>query len=419
MDKNSRFSSVGLIAIGLFAAVGCTIKNEGNANDAGSATGGSGGSAGEDGGTGASAGSSGAGGGSGGGNAGSSGASGSAGTGGTGGSAGAGGSAGSAGAGTGGSAGGSAGAAGSSGTAGGAGRGGSAGDGGTTNDAGGNGGSAGADDGGADAPSEGGADPCTAVDSGNDDFDHATPIMLGSDFQGCLQTDTDVDFYEFTTPDMPAGGGVVVVSVTGVSGGGGLDSTAYAASDNGTIENNKNSGTTSFYYWFAAVAGAKYRIGMKHYLNMASTPYKLKAAFTPVNDVNEPNDARTQARPLTVAMPLNGYLFTGYANSTGLADNAWDDWFKVTLAAGSVSIALSDLASDMNGQVVLYDNLGVQSAEAHQSTSGSTVVLSKTGLVAGDYYVKVRPYLPPVPKGLGAVSPVYATQPYALTVSQQ
>jgi hypothetical protein len=265
---------------------------------------------------------------------------------------------------------------------------------------------------------EAGSDPCTGADPGNEDRDHATPIVIGSDFQGCVQTQTDVDFYEYTTPDMPLAGGVVTVSLTEVSTSGGVDSTSYATSDNGAIESNYASGGASVFYWFAAVPATKYRVDVKRFSGTPPTSYKVKVAYTPVNDANEPNDLRTQAKPIAVGTPQNGYFFAGYANSTGLAANAWEDWFKVTLAAGSATMSLADLASDINGDVTLYDNLGVQIANTYQSTKGATVVLTKTGIVAGDHYVKLTPFNDPTPKGDGSVSGLYATQPYTLTVSQ-
>jgi hypothetical protein len=426
MRKNSRFSLTCLMAAGVFAAIGCTVKPENDSPDGGSATGGTGGNSGT------------------GGNAGTAGGGGSSGSGGAdggveaGGTAGSGGSAGSAGAGTSGTSGaGGAGAGGTSGAGGGGaagtgGRAGAGGSAGTTNDAGGAAGGGGADAGGVDGtppvdgggipdqgpPGEAGSDPCTGADPGNEDRDHATPIPIGSDFQGCLQTQTDIDFYEFTTPDMPLAGGVAVVSLTEVSPAGGVDSTSYAASDNGAIENNYASGGASVFYWFATVPASKYRVDVKRFSGTPPTSYKLKVAYAPVNDTYEPNDLRTQAKPLSVATPLNGYFFAGYANSTGLAANAWEDWFKVTLADGSVTVALADLASDINGEVTLYDNLGVQIADAYQVTKGATVVLTKTGIVAGDYYVKLTPFSDPTPKGDGVVPGVYVTQPYTVTVTQ-
>lgn len=91
----------------------------------------------------------------------------------------------------------------------------------------------------------------------------------------------------------------------------------------------------------------------------------------------------------------------------------------MTLADGSVTVSLADLASDINGDVTLYDNLGVQVANAYQATNGATVVLTKTGIVAGDYYVKAKPSSgSTTPKGDGAIPRVYTTQPYTLTVAQ-
>jgi hypothetical protein len=104
--------------------------------------------------------------------------------------------------------------------------------------------------------------------------------------------------------------------------------------------------------------------------------------------------------------------------STGFATNAWEDWFKVTLADGNVNVALTDLASDVNGDIELYDSLGSSITSAHSQTNGASVVLNRTGVTAGDYYVRLTPYTTPTTRGSGSVAPQYTSQPYTLMVTR-
>jgi hypothetical protein len=266
-----------------------------------------------------------------------------------------------------------------------------------------------------------GSDPCTSPDPGNEDQNHATPYpLLGADFHACMQSSADIDFYEFTTPASPAAGGVITVNLIEVGPNGNIDSTAFSASDNSEIQGNGSSTDGgSAYYWFNAAPATKYRVSVQRYFpGTMANPYTFKVNYTPVNDTFEPNDLRTQAAPLTVGTPAQAFMFAGYASSTGFASNAWEDWYKVTLAAGMVKITLAILATDLNGNLVLYDALGTEITSMGSSTNGSSVVLTRTGITAGDYYVKVTPYFVPGGKGNGTVQPQYVSQPYTLTITQ-
>ena len=266
-----------------------------------------------------------------------------------------------------------------------------------------------------------GSDPCTSPDPGNEDQSHATPYpVLGADFHACMQSATDIDFYEFTTPASPAAGGVITVNLIDVGPSGDIDSTAFAAGDNSEIQGNGNaSNGGSAYYWFSAAPATKYRVSVQRfYPAMTANPYTFKVTYTPVNDTFEPNDLRTQAAPLTVGTPAQAFMFAGYASSTGFASNAWEDWYKVTLAAGMVKITLEILATDIDANVVLYDALGTEITSMGTATNGSSVVLNRTGITASDYYVKVEPFYVPTAKGSGTVLPQYVSQPYTLTITQ-
>lgn len=266
-----------------------------------------------------------------------------------------------------------------------------------------------------------GSDPCTSPDPGNEDQSHATPYtVLGADFHACTQSATDIDFYEFTTPASPAAGGVITVNLIDVGPNGDIDSTAFAASDNSEIQGNGNaSNGGSAYYWFAAAAATKYRVSVQRFYEaMMANPYTFKVTYTPVNDTYEPNDLRTQAAPLTVGTPAQSFMYSGLVSSTGFASNAWEDWYKVTLAAGMVKITLAILASDIDANMVLYDALGTEITSMGTAANGSSVVLNRTGITAGDYYLKVEPFYVPTAKGNGTVLPQYVSQPYTLTITQ-
>src|SRR5215471_19333611 len=265
-----------------------------------------------------------------------------------------------------------------------------------------------------------GSDPCTSPDPGNEDRDHATPYPLGAAFPACLQTASDVDFYEFITPATPVGGGVVVVNLTEVGTGGGIDSASFATSDNGEIEGNFGAQGTSVYYWFGVVPATRYRIRVASTAqgNMAN-PYTLRATFLGVDDTFEANDTRATAKTIALGTAAHGFMFAGFASSVAPAEAAWLDWFKVTLAAGSATFTLTDVPSEFTGSFTIYDSNGsTVGGTAIGSNDGANFTTMRTGLAAGDYTINVEPFGGHDPRGNGSTLPQYSTQPYTFTVTQ-
>ncbi len=260
-------------------------------------------------------------------------------------------------------------------------------------------------------------DLCDAADPGNDDRDHPTALPLGSKLQACLQKPSDQDFYEFTSPASPAGGGVITVSVTDVGARSGVRSTVWAASDNGKIGSNDARDGASVIQWFFAAPNTKYRVSVERSSGAETIPYSVEVKFMPVKDAFEPNDARAQASAIKVGTPVKAYLFTGRPASSPAAASAWEDWYKVRLSAGTVSVTLADVPSDIAAMVTLHDPLGSKMQMEYSTTPGAGVQLKKSGLAPGDYYVKISPYGQPRTDGAGQAIPQYATQPYTLTVT--
>jgi hypothetical protein len=266
---------------------------------------------------------------------------------------------------------------------------------------------------------------CTAADANNHDSDHATPAAIGAPLAGCLQSTADVDFYQFTIPAAPVAGGYVVVGLTGASDGMGvgygtsLKMQLETVSDGGEIgENYTTVPGGSVFFWFNAVPGQTYRSKVSLFAG-APGPYVFTATYTPVPDAHEPNDAPSQATAIAIGTPVRGYLFAGYTSSNNPAMAAWDDWYQVTLAAGTASFMLSDLATDVNGSVMVDDALGTMVWSGYSTTGGTNVVGQAVPIAtAGNYFVQVAPFNDPATSGTGNSVPHYLTQPYTLTVTQ-
>ena len=99
---------------------------------------------------------------------------------------------------------------------------------------------------------------------------------------------------------------------------------------------------------------------------------------TPGDDRFEPNNARAQA----AALPLGV--------TQGLACND-DDWFRVTLpAAGSLTVSITFRHADGDLDLAVTNAAGAAVGESTSATDGERV--HKTGLAAGDYFVRVHGY---------------------------
>jgi hypothetical protein len=301
------------------------------------------------------------------------------------------------------------------GTAGSSGAGGS--DGGTTTPDGSGGGGGGGSD--AAVPN----DPCNGgtETTPNEDRNTATPYPLGASAHACLQSITDVDFYEFTVPTTPAQGGYVKVQLTDVGQEGSLEVHAFAAHDNGEFDSNYNpTDGGSVFLYFAAKAGATFRLKVNRFGGVAMpTAYTLMATYNPVNDANEPNDDNAHATPIMVGKTVNGFFFAGLEDSTDPAAAAWEDRFKVTLPAGDVTIALTSIASDISGMVKLYSPLGSAIDSMYDPANGSSVILKTTVTSgdAGDCFIVVEPFSGSTTHGNGSTVPVYWSTPYSLLVT--
>ena len=267
-------------------------------------------------------------------------------------------------------------------------------------------------------PVAGGNEPCDSAETTpNNDRQHSTPYALGTEFHGCLQNDLDVDFYTYTLPAAPAQGGYLLVSLTDVGADGGLTATTQAAADNGEVIHAIGISGSSVFHWFNGKAGATFRVKVEHFISATTAiPYTLKVAYSGVPDINEPNDTRATATQIVAGKAVTGYLFGGYENSTSVADAAWEDWFKVTLPAGVASIALTDVASDINAALTLYNSLGTEVAHKYSASDGESVVMSQP-VTAGDYYVKLTPFTSQTVDGEGSTVPAYLTQPYTFKAS--
>jgi hypothetical protein len=230
------------------------------------------------------------------------------------------------------------------------------------------------------------------------------------------------------TPNDPAGG-YFQIAITDV-GQDRVGVTTYVASDSSIIFDAF--GTTdpgaSLNYFFAAAPGQRYRLlvayGTYDFLYKVPFRYTVKATYTKLNDVYEPNDSRAAAKPITLGMPINAFATTGYTTGhAGYANGRLNpmlttDWYKVEATAGMLKATVENAAADVRIGLFVYDSLGVERGRADSVTYGAGATLT-VPIMAGTSYVQVVAVdLSPFTAGTGTTVSPSLTMPYTLTVSQ-
>jgi hypothetical protein len=254
----------------------------------------------------------------------------------------------------------------------------------------------------------------------NDTQDKAVPYLAGTRPVGCVDSATDVDFYEITAPAADPAGGYFGVGVEDV-GEGHVQVDLFSARDSIMVL-HEYSGVTggTLQIYFAAAPGEKYRVAVSNWASFGK-PYRytVKVAYSKVADPFEPNDSRADARPLTVGTPVQAYLFTGYRSSA----IKWEellDFYKVELAAGMATVRFTDPPPDLRGEMNLMDGDGMVVPEGNKytATAGANLTITKV-VTAGTYYIEVHPWNGvPAPSGRGVAPPANFSHPYTLTVTQ-
>lgn len=267
------------------------------------------------------------------------------------------------------------------------------------------------------AGSDGGApsgDDCSLEDVGNDSRDDATPYEFDTDVAGCLQSSTDEDWYEFTTPDEPVQGGWLLAGVKDVGTDGGFYLNVFSTEDNANIQQGYGYSGANGVVFIPVVAGQTYRAQVTMYSKIPPE-YTFYATYTPLPDEYEPNNERMDAKPITVGEEVRGYAYMGYRSSTIEMND--EDWYQVDLAAGAMQITL-DQPETIGHYVYLYNETGAQVGSYTYGNPGVDVSYEWTSLDRGTYYVVVRYYTGQKAKGQATAAPEFETEPYVLTVTQ-
>ena len=204
------------------------------------------------------------------------------------------------------------------------------------------------------------AGPCgfLEITEPNESRDTATPFALNAPLTGCIGLPTDVDVYTFTAPPADLAGGYVMLSFTAVDTTGSLDVSLYSAADNSLIHEFYSATAGASLYGYVAVApGVTYRVQVKPFTGQTPFRYTMLAAYTPLADAYEPNDTKDTAKPIPLGTPIMAFQSTGYIGAP-YEGEAFADWYTVPLAAGTVTVKMTNVPTDIRGEIYVFDSEG-------------------------------------------------------------
>ena len=245
----------------------------------------------------------------------------------------------------------------------------------------------------------------------------AYPITLGTAYSACL-AENDKNFYLFTAP-ADAEGGYVVADITNVSGF--VSGHFYTTSDNGEILNGQpaNAGA-SLKLYVAVASGVKYTFLADHYAGGPAFTYDMKLTYTKNVDPAAAAKTKETAVQLVLGTASSGLFMAGYKAAT-IPDSDYDRYFKIDLAAGTATVKLENVASDVLSQFEVIDSSNTVVATVTAGNAGANPASTPPVTIPamGTYYIVPGLYAGGRLKasGQGAV-PDSFTHKYTVTVTQ-
>jgi hypothetical protein len=259
----------------------------------------------------------------------------------------------------------------------------------------------------------------------NDVREQAKAIELNHLYPGlCVSNDDgadELDFFEVTAPAADKAGGLIEVQMTNVQNEGLGEIIVTSSIDNIVIfDSYKVDVGANVSGWFTASPGAKYRIQVNRFGGAGKRfAYDLFAKYTAINDTFEPNNKKDDAKPIEVNKPVQG-TFAAHSPMGDLIVGDDQDWFKVTLGAGTATIKVTNVASDYLCDVQLFDAGGQKVDEKYEITAGADCVLDAKDLAGGSYTVELSRFGGLPIRGEGGNKPpaAFVLQSYTLAVQQ-
>ena len=216
----------------------------------------------------------------------------------------------------------------------------------------------------------------------NDTRDAAWPLLDGS--RVCLAAD-DRDWFYVDTPD----DGKAHILELGLAPDPGADVRfrAEAASDGSTIGSDWTEESTDETAWLTLGPGVRTLIELSRYSVGGSVA--LTTRLQPEADPYSPNGSSDDAAEISVNEPITAEFHQPYSAATA---QAYEDWYRVSLAVGPHKIAFSEVVTSQRVQVSVTNPRGEHVEGGAALNPGALLDLSFDAKLAGPYLISVSDF---------------------------
>lgn len=256
-------------------------------------------------------------------------------------------------------------------------------------------------------------DPCAEL-APNDTIQTAVPFDLDKVVTSCIGEEYDVDYYSITSPAAEGANGYYLASLTN-TGEGNMELEVYVASDGGRVFDGRSAarGAPINAYWAAAAAQTFY-VKLRNYAAFPKPfTYKLQLEYIAIEDDFEPNDTRTEAKPIALGAPVQAFAFAGF-KKTELDASGYTDWYSVTAAnPGKMTVKIEAVPTEIQ--------MGFQAYNPDGSPLGGVVwgmgravnaTFTYDATMSGEHLIEVMIYGVWAPRG-SALTAMYGEVPYS------
>jgi hypothetical protein len=221
--------------------------------------------------------------------------------------------------------------------------------------------------------------------TGNDTFDTATPIELGTPARDRIEISGDVDWFKFTTTQA----GVIEILVDSVAANIDMDVRVYEDRER-EIANSLGTGSGASVLLLFLREPGSYWLKLCDGHGRSSEYYYTLLVALDASDPYEMNNSRAEATPILLGSPVRAKI----------RPSGDEDWYKLTTSqTGVLEISVDSVASNIDMDVRVYDDREREIANSLGTGSGASVLLLLLR-EPGSYWLKLC-------DGHGRMSPYY------------
>lgn len=183
------------------------------------------------------------------------------------------------------------------------------------------------------------------------------------------------------------------------------------------LEARAEPGETARFFW-AAAPEASFDLHLAAEGGAPDTRTILRAEWTSVPDVYEPNYYFEDAATIAAGESIEAWSFAGYDQEGSISDKDLHDYFLVGLKEGALQVLTEDEPDEFSLEIALFERSGEELplTLVDEHPGGRTVAGSVPA--GASYVLRVQPvwYRQEEPVGVGSDLPSWFTRPYTVQI---